>query len=79
MGRPSISPEKLLRALLVQVLYTIRSERQLMEELGARAMAQRLRDTRDTIVIDPRAVRSGHPGTRQWLATVKFTDTRCFG
>jgi transposase len=32
-GRPSIPPEKLLRALLVQVLYTIRSERQLMEQL----------------------------------------------
>jgi len=32
-GRPSIAPEKLLRALVVQVLYTIRSERLLMEEL----------------------------------------------
>jgi len=33
LGRPSIPPEKLLRALLLQVLYTIRSERQLMEQL----------------------------------------------
>ena len=32
-GRPSIAPEKLLRALVLQVLYTIRSERQLMEQL----------------------------------------------
>ncbi len=32
-GRPSIAPEKLLRALLLQVLYSIRSERQLMEQL----------------------------------------------
>ena len=32
-GRPSIAPEKLLRALLLQVLYTIRSERMLMEQL----------------------------------------------
>jgi len=32
-GRPSIAPEKLLRALLVQVLYSIRSERLLMEQL----------------------------------------------
>jgi transposase len=32
-GRPSIAPEKLLRALLLQVLYTVRSERQLMEQL----------------------------------------------
>ena len=33
-GRPSIPPEQLLRALLLQVLYTIRSERLLMEELN---------------------------------------------
>jgi transposase len=33
VGRPSIPPEKLLRAQLLQVLYTIRSERQLMEQL----------------------------------------------
>ena len=32
-GRPSIAPEKLLRALLVQLLYSIRSERLLMEQL----------------------------------------------
>jgi len=32
-GRPSIAPEKLLRALLLQVLYSVRSERQLMEHL----------------------------------------------
>ena len=33
MGRPSIAPEKLLRALLLQILYSIRSERMLMEQL----------------------------------------------
>jgi|LNFM01.2.fsa_nt_gb transposase len=33
LGRPSIPPEKLLRALLIQALYSIRSERQLMEQL----------------------------------------------
>src|ERR1019366_8401405 len=33
-GRPSIAPEKLLRALLLQVLYSVRTERQLMEQLG---------------------------------------------
>jgi transposase len=32
-GRPSIAPERLLRALLLQILFTVRSERQLMEEL----------------------------------------------
>jgi transposase len=33
MGRRSIAPEKLLRALLLQVLYSIRSERLLVEQL----------------------------------------------
>ena len=33
IGRRSIPPEKLLRALLLQVLYTLRSERLLMEQL----------------------------------------------
>src|SRR5918998_6411106 len=32
-GRPSIAPEKLIRALLLQVFYSIRSERMLMEQL----------------------------------------------
>lgn len=32
-GRPSVPPERLLRALLLQVLYTVRSERLLMEQL----------------------------------------------
>ena len=36
MGRPSIPPEKLLRAML-QAFYSIRSERQLMDRLEARA------------------------------------------
>ena len=33
MGRPSIPPERLLRALLLQALYSIRSEQQLMEQI----------------------------------------------
>jgi len=32
-GRPSVPPEHLLRALLLQVLYSVRSERLLMEQL----------------------------------------------
>ena len=32
-GRPSIAPEKLLRAMLLQVFYSVRSERQLMEQV----------------------------------------------
>src|ERR1041384_3822449 len=34
VGRPSIAPERLLRALLLQVFYSIRSERMLMEQLN---------------------------------------------
>jgi transposase len=34
IGRPSIPPEKLIRASVLQMLYTIRSERQLMEQLN---------------------------------------------
>jgi transposase len=33
VGRPSVPPEQLLRALLIQVLYSVRSERMLMEQL----------------------------------------------
>ena len=33
VGRPSVPPEQLLRALLLQVLYTIRSERQLIKQI----------------------------------------------
>ena len=32
-GRPSIAPEKLLRAQLIQMLYSVRSERMLVEQL----------------------------------------------
>jgi transposase len=32
-GRPSVPPEQMLRALLIQVLYSVRSERQLMEQI----------------------------------------------
>jgi len=33
VGRPSIAPEKLLRAMLLQAFYSVRSERQLMERI----------------------------------------------
>ena len=32
-GRPSIAPERLIRASLLQILYSIRAERQLMEQM----------------------------------------------
>ena len=39
-GRPSIAPEKLLRAMLLQVLYNVRSERQLMERVATKSKAR---------------------------------------
>ena len=39
-GRPSIAPEKLLRALLLQVLYSIRSERALMDQIASEIVSQ---------------------------------------
>ncbi|GAB3441425.1 hypothetical protein GCM10027396_08600 [Insolitispirillum peregrinum] len=41
IGRPTIPPEKLLRTLLLQACYTIRSERQMMEQLDYRAFSHR--------------------------------------
>ena len=32
-GRPSIPPERLMRASLIQILFSVRSERQLMEQM----------------------------------------------
>src|SRR3712207_3528560 len=43
VGRPSIPPEKLLRAMLLQAFYSIRSERQLMERLDYDRCAPRRR------------------------------------
>jgi transposase len=36
VGRPSIPPEQLPRALLLQMLYSVRSERMLIEEIDSR-------------------------------------------
>ena len=45
-GRPSVAPERLLRALLLQVLYSIRSER--ARERGAKRMSQGVFETEMT-------------------------------
>ena len=41
-GRPSIAPEKLLRALLLQAFYSVRSERQLMEQMPTPRVCRQL-------------------------------------
>src|SRR5436305_954731 len=47
-GRPSIAPEKLLRALWLQILYTVRSERLLMEQLQCNVLIEH----RNGLVVD---------------------------
>ena len=64
IGRPSIAPEMLLRAMLLQAFYSIRSERQLMERLelglsGISCVAGRLNMFR------PRPSRSARRTRRQ--------------
>ena len=39
-GRPSIAPERLLRASLIQILFSVRSERQLMEQMQYNLMVR---------------------------------------
>jgi hypothetical protein len=46
-GRPSIPPEKLLRTLLLQAFYSVRSERQLMEQLGYNLLFRAVTGCRD--------------------------------
>ena len=48
-GRPSIPPERLLRALLVQAFYTVRSERQLRSNPTSICCSAGLLDCRSTI------------------------------
>jgi transposase len=41
-GRPSIAPERLIRASLIQILFSVRSERQLMEQIQYNLLFRRL-------------------------------------
>jgi transposase len=47
LGRPSIPPERLLRALLLQAFYSVRSERLLMEQLDYSLLYRVVRGARD--------------------------------
>ena len=69
IGRPSIAPERLLRATLLQLLYTIRSERQLVERIERSlvslvrwAFHRRDRVRRLDVLKEPRPL--AHPGDR---------------
>ena len=80
VGRPSIAPEKLLRALLLQAFYSIRSERQLMEQLDynrKRPLKTAYRPDRTFAILSflmwvakcP-LIGSGHLACRGWKAKV---------
>jgi transposase len=57
VGRPSIAPERLLRALLLQVFYSVRSERLLMEQLNYNLLFPLVRGIRDRRgSVEPRRV-----------------------
>ncbi len=44
LGRPSVAPEQLLKASILQALYSISSERQLCEQVGCNLLFQWLLD-----------------------------------
>ena len=67
-GRPSIAPEQLLRALLLQAFYTIRSERQLMEQLNYNLLSDGLSGCRWTTPCGCRRC-SARTVTGCWKAT----------
>ncbi len=52
-GRPSIAPEKLLRAMLLQVLYSVRSERQWMEQVQYNLLFRWFIDARVAMKVTP--------------------------
>src|ERR1019366_6919312 len=54
IGRPSIPPEQLLRALLLQMLYSVRSERMLVEQLEYNLLFAGLSAWRWTMACGPR-------------------------
>jgi len=63
-GRLSIAPERLLRALLLQVFYSVRSERLLMEQLDAQGQATRTTQHRLVVSDDRGGFQSlPHPET----------------
>src|SRR5712691_8449188 len=79
-GRPSIAPEKLLRALLLQVLYTVRSERLLMDNRHGLAVATRVTPASGTAEWEAahQMVRPLARGRRLTLGGDKAFDTREF-
>jgi hypothetical protein len=84
VGRPSVPPEQLLRALLLQVLYSVRSERLLMEQLQYNLLFRWFvgLDRRSGFGLRPRLRARFPPGFLQDLATFRqavFSALSCAG
>ena len=75
IGRPSVAPEKLLRALLLQVLYTVRSERLLMEPLDDNLLFRRFVGLNmDDPVRDPSTCRKNRESLLEGDVATTFFD-----
>ena len=77
-GRPSIPPEYLLRALVLQTLYSIRSERLLMEEMEFHLAYRWFVGLRADEPVWDATVFSNLPGVRQGIGNGCWS-TRCPG
>ena len=69
VGRPGIAPEKLLRALLLQAFYSVRSERQLMEQIDDNLLSAGSSDWRWVRRCGMRPP-SARTGIACWMATL---------
>jgi transposase len=77
-GRPSIPPERLLRAMLVQILFTIRSERQLMEQIDYNLMYRWFVGLAiDEPVWDPSTFSKNRARLLEHAASAKFFEQVC--
>ena len=74
IGRPSIPPERLLRAQLLQIFYSIRSERLLMEQLDYNLLFRWFVGL--TMCSAPESGRSGRRRLRRQIAEEQFPAAR---
>ena len=73
-GRPSIAPEYVLRALLLQVFYSVRSERQLVEQLDYNLLWQTHKAYLSRrLQLRKRQVQPQHPAVHAWCAAGGYT------
>jgi transposase len=75
LGRPSVPPERLLKALLLMALYSIRSERQLVERIDTDLLFRWFLDmTPDDVAFDATTFTHNRPRLDQYGLTAAFFD-----